>query len=447
MSKAKKCVPPLRFRAETLPHAECGSMRNAKPWETKPLNEWLEVSNAENRGGIFSAEDVLSVSGEFGVVNQIEFQGRSFAGASLAHYRVLKKGQVVYTKSPLKRAPFGIVKANQFQDGIVSSLYGVYDVKDAEPAFVQRYFDAIDRLNNYLCPLVNKGAKNTLLISDEDALAGMVCFPSPPEQRKIGGFFCSLDALIEARAKALEKIESLKKSMLQKMFPHGESLVPEVRFKEFCDDATRQLSAVQINAGGKGEDARPTSVPWERKRLGEIAEYVTEKNIHGQITEVFTNSAENGIVSQLEYFDNAIAKNISAYCIVHENAFVYNPRISVTAPVGPINRNATGRIGVVSPLYTIFRTKGIDVVYLSCFFKTTCWHDFMFLNGDSGARADRFSIKKETLLELPILVPPLPEQQKIGSYFRSLDALIAARREEVGKLKQMKKALLERMFV
>lgn len=187
-------------------------------WGVNTLDKWLVVSEEENRDGRFTAEDVLSVSGDYGVVNQIEFQGRSFAGASLSHYRVLKKDQVVYTKSPLKRAPFGIVKANLFQDGIVSALYGVYDTVGADSSFVQYYFGSLARLNNYLRPLVNKGAKNTLLISDDEAVSGVVCFPSLPEQRKIGAYFRSLDALIVARRKEVEKLKQMKKALLERMF-------------------------------------------------------------------------------------------------------------------------------------------------------------------------------------------------------------------------------------
>lgn len=125
---------------------------------------------------------------------------------------------MVYTKSPLKRAPFGIVKANLFQDGIVSALYGVYDTAGADSAFVQYYFGSLTRLNNYLRPLVNKGAKNTLLISDDDAVSGVVCFPSLPEQQKIGAYFRSLDALLAARREEIGKLKQMKKALLQRMF-------------------------------------------------------------------------------------------------------------------------------------------------------------------------------------------------------------------------------------
>ena len=113
---------------------------------------------------------------------------------------------------------------------------------DADPSFVQYHFEAIPRLNNYLRPLVNKGAKNTLLISDEDAVSGEVCFPAVLEQQEIGLFFQSLDALIAGRETALEKLEALKKSMLLKMFPQGDATTPEVRFKGFAGDWEKKYS-------------------------------------------------------------------------------------------------------------------------------------------------------------------------------------------------------------
>lgn len=117
-------------------------------------------------------------------------------------------------------------------------------------------------------------------------------------------------------------------------------------------------------------------------------------------------------------------ENLDGYYIVRNDDFIYNPRISVTAPVGPINRNRLGRNGVMSPLYTVFRTHDIDNLYLEFYFKTTKWHRFMKLNGDSGARFDRFTISSIQFMEMPIPYPTLEEQRKIGEYFDSLDHLI-----------------------
>ena len=167
-------------------------------------------------------------------------------------------------------------------------------------------------------------------------------------------------------------------------------------------------------------------ISWEQRKLGNIAAKVTEKNTQNSIKETFTNSAEMGVVSQRDFFDHDIAKadKIDGYYIVQENDFIYNPRISVTAPCGPINRNKLGRKGVISPLYTIFRTNGINPLFLEWYFKSSCWYAYMYFNGDSGARSDRFSIKNELFFDMPIPLPKDDEQWRIGLLLESLNNLI-----------------------
>ena len=187
---------------------------------------------------------------------------------------------------------------------------------------------------------------------------------------------------------------------------------------------------------------------WEQRKLGEIANKVLDKNIGLQYVETLTNSAEYGIISQREFFDHNISKieSLEGYYIVQNNDFVYNPRISTTAPVGPINRNKLGRSGVMSPLYTVFRVENVDFTFLEYFFKTNCWHAFMNYNGDSGARSDRFSIKDNIFFEMPIVIPRIEEQIKIGKYMLKLDNLITLHQRKLDKLKNIKKSMLEKMF-
>lgn len=187
---------------------------------------------------------------------------------------------------------------------------------------------------------------------------------------------------------------------------------------------------------------------WEQRKLNEIADKVSEKNKNNEFSEPFTNSAEQGIISQKDYFDREIVnnENLNGYYIVRNDDFIYNPRISVTAPVGPINRNRLGRNGVMSPLYTVFRTHDIDNLYLEFYFKTTKWHRFMKLNGDSGARFDRFTISSTQFMEMPIPYPTLEEQQKIGEYFDSLDNLITLHQRKCEETKILKKYMLQKMF-
>lgn len=187
---------------------------------------------------------------------------------------------------------------------------------------------------------------------------------------------------------------------------------------------------------------------WEQRKLSEIAIRVTEKNKNNEFTEPFTNSAELGIISQKEYFEREIVndENLDGYYIVRKDDFVYNPRISGTAPVGPINRNRLERNGVMSPLYTVFRVHDIASLYLEYYFKTTNWHCFMKLNGDSGARFDRFTISSTQFMEMPIPYPEVEEQKKIGAYFDHLDHLITLHQRKCEEVKKLKKFMLQKMF-
>lgn len=188
---------------------------------------------------------------------------------------------------------------------------------------------------------------------------------------------------------------------------------------------------------------------WEEKKLGEFAGKVTKKNVDKKYIETLTNSAELGIISQKDYFDKEISNidNIKKYYVVEENDFVYNPRISNYAPFGPVNRNKLGKKGVMSPLYTVFKIQNIDLNFIEFYFKSSKWYRFMALNGDSGARADRFSIKNRTFMEMPLHIPCMDEQIKIGQFFSKLDRQIELEEQKLELLQQRKKALLKSMFV
>ena len=191
------------------------------------------------------------------------------------------------------------------------------------------------------------------------------------------------------------------------------------------------------------------SFTWERKKLGDVAEKVIQKNNNNAFKNVLTNSAEYGIISQRDFFERNIANknNISTYYIVQNDDFVYNPRISNLAPYGPINRNKTGYTGIISPLYYVFRVLNINTAFIEWYFKTTCWHKFMYQHGDSGARSDRFSIKDNELKKLPIKLPADDmEQEKIAKTLTSLDNTLQLHERKCEELALIKKALLQKLF-
>lgn len=206
--KQGETVPEVRFKGFT------------GTWEEHRLSDFLKVYVEKNEKDTYSKYDIFSVSNECGVINQIKYQGKSLAGSSLKGYKVTHKDTVIYTKSPLKNQPFGIIKTNKCCSGIVSTLYAVYTVNEGiSPDFIQVYFSSDNRLNNYLRLIVNKGAKNTLLVSDEEAISGTVVFPvDVKEQIYIAEYFSRLDILISAQEQKSAKLRSLKKSFLEKMF-------------------------------------------------------------------------------------------------------------------------------------------------------------------------------------------------------------------------------------
>jgi len=253
-----------------------------------------------------------------------------------------------------------------------------------------------------------------------------VYYPEIEEQSAIGSLFRTLDDLLASYKDNLANYQSIKATMLSKMFPKAGQRVPEIRLDGF-----------------EGE--------WEVLQLSDICQKVTEKNKDNNFNETFTNSAEFGIISQRDFFEKDISneKSLNAYYVVRNNDFVYNPRISNYAPVGPVKRNKLGRTGVMSPLYFVFRVvnSNIDLDFLETFFDTNIWHKFMKLNGDSGARADRFAIRDSIFLKMPIVFPSITEQQAIGAYFSNLDNLINSYQEKISQFETLKKKLLQDMFI
>lgn len=187
---------------------------------------------------------------------------------------------------------------------------------------------------------------------------------------------------------------------------------------------------------------------WKVKRLGEIAEKVTSKNKSNKQLPVLTNSATEGVVNQKDYFDREIVTkdNLANYHIIELNNFVYNPRISVAAPVGPISRNKIGT-GIMSPLYTIFKFKEGNIDFFEQYFRTNCWHQYLKDKANFGARFDRMNISNEDFFNLPIPFPPLSEQRRIAQALTALDELIAATNERLEQMKAYKKGLMQQLFV
>ena len=384
-------------------------------WEQRKLNEVAEFNPKSDLPESFEYVDLESVVGTEMVSHRTETKETAPSRAQ----RLAQTGDVFFqTVRPYQRNNYLFTKPDN--NYVFSTGYAHMRPKiDAEFLMCFLQTDGfvkvvLDNCTGTSYPAINSNDLSNLEIDLPT---------SEDEQRRIGCFITNLDNLITLHQRKCDELKKVKKFMLQKMFPKKGEKNPEIRFDGFTND-------------------------WEQRKLGEIADKVSEKNKNNEFSEPFTNSAEQGIISQKDYFDREIVnnENLDSYYIVRNDDFIYNPRISVTAPVGPINRNRLGRNGVMSPLYTVFRTHDIDNPYLEFYFKTTKWHRFMKLNGDSGARFDRFTISSTQFMEMPIPYPMLDEQRKIGEYFDSLDNLITLHQRKSEELKNVKKYMLQNMF-
>ena len=202
------------------------------------------------------------------------------------------------------------------------------------------------------------------------------------------------------------------------------ALVPKLRFPEFL-----------------------TAEGWQVAPLSQLATRTKKKNRDQTITRVLTNSAEFGVVDQRDFFDKDIATqgNLESYFVVDLGSYVYNPRISATAPVGPISKNKVGT-GVMSPLYTVFKFENDSNEFYEHYFKTTGWHTYMRQASSTGARHDRMAISSDDFMAMPLPVSSPAEQQKIADCLSSLDELIAAQARKVDVLKTHKKGLMQQLF-
>lgn len=208
------------------------------------------------------------------------------------------------------------------------------------------------------------------------------------------------------------------------MATENKKYIPALRFPEFQND---------------GE--------WKRCKLSDVAVRKGKKNTKGIELPVYTNSATSGVISQEDYFDREIVtkENLVNYGIIEPNDFVYNPRVSVTAPVGPISRNKLS-CGIMSPLYLIFGFNGGDINFFEHYFKGNSWHNYLRAKANYGARFDRINIGTKEFMDMPIPYPSLAEQKKVADCLSSLDKYIDATKRKLELLKEHKKGLMQLLF-
>ena len=397
---------------ETMPKLRFSGFEGE--WERKLLSECLEISEEKNTDNKFGIEDVLSVSDDYGVVNQIELLGRSYAGKSVSGYKILRPGQIVYTKSPLKAKPYGIVKQNTGEAGIVSVLYAVYNTKEGvAPEYIHYYFDPAWRLNAYMRPLVNKGAKNTMNISDETALTGYIMIPKDiEEQRRIATYLRSLDEQIAIQQQQLERLKKMKQSCLGLLFADNQSITPPLRFKGF-----------------NGE--------WIMIRFSDMAQRISTSGVSYKLPSVEFEDIVSG--------EGVLNKDVSRKNVV-KRGVKFEKHDVLFGKFRPYLKNilyADFNGIAVGDFWVLRASEAVDPYFLYILVST---HQFMSVaNISSGSKMPRadWNLVSNRNFAIP---SSIDEQRSIASFFRNLDGQINSKSQQVEKLKQVKKACLNQFI-
>lgn len=281
------------------------------------------------------------------------------------------------------------------------------------------YFFVSPTFRHYLHRITHIGTIAHYTI--EQAKATPLVHPRLQEQKKIAAFLSAVDAKISALETQAEGWRTYKRGLMQALFSQT------LRFK--ADD---------------GSDFPE----WDERRLRDLAKRSKKKNADYEVSRVLSNSATIGIVDQTDYFDRQIttASNLDGYYIVDEGDFVYNPRVSQTAPVGPIRRNNLGK-GVMSPLYTVFSAKPDFADYLEVYFKSDHWYEYVYRVSNVGARHDRMNITNDDFMDMPIPLPYGDERKKIASFVSEVERKGRIVCDHLDHLRTFKRGLLQKMFV
>jgi type I restriction enzyme S subunit len=401
-------VPKLRFPGFS------------KPWACDPLSKVLTEHKLKNTAG----RDVFSVSMEYGIVNQIELLGRSYAAADTSHYTIGRRFDVVYTKSPLKAFPFGIVKQCKFAGEVaLSPLYGVFTPPNPHVGLmIEAYFEAPNRSKDFLAPLCQKGAKNTLQITNTTFLSGRLPLPTqPPEQQKIAECLSSVDELMAAQARKVDALKTHKKGLMQQLFPREGETQPRLRFPEFQD---------------AGE--------WVEQSVGDFGKVVTGSTPSTAQPAFYGGGipfASPADISDMRYVDQTkttlTAEGFAETRHVRAGSVLF---VCIGSTIGKAAQNvhdcATNQqINAVVP-----SSKHSDgFVYFALSYAS---ERIALLAGRQAVPI----INKSLFSSVRILAPKLPEQQRIASCLTSLDALITAETQKHEALKTHKKGLMQQLF-
>ena len=395
--------PQLRFKGFT------------DPWEQRKFGE-LYKKNLERNKDHFSSDRTISIA-----TMRFKKEGNGAAENSLVSYKVLREGDIAFEGHTSKRFAFGRFVLNDIGDGIMSPRFTTLRPTQDMPIKFWKQYIHYEPIMRY--PIVNSTKLGTMmneLVVDE-FLNQPVLVPELSEQQKIGSFFKQLDNTITLHQRKLAKLKELKQGYLQKLFPRNGSKFPQLRFAGFAD-------------------------AWEQRKLGEVADIIGGGTPSTNVSEYWNGDIDwyspVEIGNQI-YIDES-QKKITGLGLQKSSAHIL--------PVGTVLFTSRAGIGNTAILAKEGCTnQGFQSIVpykdlLNSYFIFSRTSELKRYGEINGAGSTFIEVSGKQMAKMPISVPSIEEQQKIGTFFKQLDDTITLHQRKLEKLQELKKGYLQKMF-
>ena len=395
---AKQNKPAIRFKGFT------------DAWEQRKLGELVDRVVRKNTNNESTLP--LTISAQYGLVDQITYFNNRVASRDVSNYYLVLNGEFAYNKSTSDGYPFGAVKRlDLYEKGVLSTLYIVFVPKKEQQIdsdFLTVFFDT-NRWHKGVAERAAEGARNhgLLNISAEDFFDIDLSVPKDVvEQKQIGAFIRQLDDLITLHQRKYDKLQVLKKAMLEKMFPKNGSSVPEIRFKGFTD-------------------------AWEQRKAKDLCSISTGKSN-----------------TQDRVDDGIYPFYVRSPIVEHSNRYLFDEEAVLTVGdgvgTGKVFHYVNGKYDLHQRVYRMFDfSEEITAKYFYYYFSNHFYDRVMAMT----AKTSVDSVRYEMIADMDIALPKVKEQMAISAYFDRLDHLITLHQRELEKLQNIKKSMLEKMFV
>ena len=402
--------PNIRFKGFT------------EDWEQRKLGDVCKRVTRKNKNN--ESDLPLTIASQYGLIDQRDFFNKVVAAKDMSNYYLLKKGEFAYNKSYSKGFDYGsITRLDAYEQGCLSTLYICFGITsdDVESDYLECFFDTLKWYSD-ITMICAEGARNHGLLNvDTKAFFDEVTISMPSlkkEQRIISAYLNNLDHLITLHQRKCDDTKKLKKYMLQKMFPKNGEKKPEIRFAGFTDD-------------------------WEQRKFSELYEKNVEKN-----TELigYDKTISIATMTYKDEGNGASDESLKTYKVLRTGDLAFEGHTNKDFRYGRFVANDIGT-GIMSPRFSTLRpVKDMPVSFWKYYIHYEPIMRSVLVNSTKAGTMMNELVVAD-FMKQSIRVPSIGEQEKIGEYFSTLDHLITLHQRKCDDLKNLKKYMLQNMFV